>query len=145
MNWGYKLIVVIAVFLIAMLAMVGVAYKQSNEMVESNYYDKEINYQSLINAANNLNKATNDAILVFENSNLLLKMPTAVSGSFENGQIEFLKNDDKSKDLTVAIKPDSTGVFVIDKSMLLHGQYNARIRWTNAATLYYREQVILIP
>ena len=58
MNWGYKLIVVIAVFLIAMLAMVGVAYKQSNEMVESNYYDKEINYQSLINAASNFLKMT---------------------------------------------------------------------------------------
>ena len=48
MNWGKGITLVIILFIITMLGMVYVASKQTNEMVEANYYDKELKYQNLI-------------------------------------------------------------------------------------------------
>ena len=45
MNWGHKILIVYATFIIAMLGMVYVASKQTNEMQDENYYVKELKYQ----------------------------------------------------------------------------------------------------
>ena len=49
MNWGHKITIVILTFIIGMLGMVYVASKQTNEMFDSNYYEKELKYQNYIN------------------------------------------------------------------------------------------------
>ncbi len=45
MNWGHKITIVIVVFLVAMVSMVIVAYRQTNDMIDENYYTKELEYQ----------------------------------------------------------------------------------------------------
>jgi regulatory protein YycI of two-component signal transduction system YycFG len=55
MNWGRGLTLFIVGFILAMLGMVYIAFKQSNEMIEDNYYDREVKYQEIIDAKSNLN------------------------------------------------------------------------------------------
>jgi hypothetical protein len=50
MNWGHKIAIVIAAFVIGMLSMVYFASQQTNEMIDDNYYQKELAYQDIINA-----------------------------------------------------------------------------------------------
>ena len=68
MNWGYKILFVIILFVVGMVGMVIVAFKQSNEMLDTNYYERELQYQQLIDASARLNQITKAEILV-ENEN----------------------------------------------------------------------------
>ena len=54
MSWGKGLSIVIIGFIVIMLGMVYISFQQTNEMIEDNYYDRELKYQEVINAKNRL-------------------------------------------------------------------------------------------
>lgn len=144
MNWGYKIMVVIIAFIIGMLSMVFVAFKQTNDMIDEHYYEKEMKYQSLIDAAQNLNEVNDSALMEQESGQLLLRLPASLLSGFQKGKLEFLRIDDKKKDFTLDFIPDSSGVFLIDNANFIRGAYKARIQWKSHSKDYYREQNIVL-
>jgi hypothetical protein len=144
MNWGHKITIVIISFIVIMLSMVFVAFKQTNEMIENNYYDREIKYQSMIDAAANLNSLSSDSVIIQNTNNLEVQIPKNLVKEFTKGKIEFVKNDDEKKDQLIAFAPDVNGSFSINKAKFSSGAYTAKIEWTSGSKLYYREQKIII-
>ncbi|MEI6311920.1 MAG: FixH family protein [Bacteroidota bacterium] len=144
MNWGYKILIVIIVFMVGMLGMVGLAFRQNNEMIDANYYDKEIAYQSLIDASNNLSNISKDSILILNEQEVICNIPVQLNKQFKTGTIEFIKSDDMSKDQTIKFVPDEKGIFIMQKNKFSKGAYKARIHWINESTSYYKEQTIII-
>jgi hypothetical protein len=140
MNWGYKILLVIIGFIVTMLSMVYFAYKQNNEMIDTNYYEKELKYQTLIDASNNLNKVTNDTLIKQDIQGISIKIPRVLTSDFNKGKIEFIKNDNEKKDIVFSFSPDTNGVFKMDLAKFSNGYYTARINWENAKINYYREQ-----
>lgn len=145
MNWGHKIAIVIIAFILIMLGMVYVAYRQTNEMEDTNYYEKELKYQSKIDAANNLNEAGGDSILSQDNRGVIVHIPGALMTDFKNGRIEFLRSDSEQKDFNLNFAPDTSGIFLIDRSKFSYGIYKARIQWENGTKHYYKEQAIFLP
>lgn len=144
MNWGYKILIVIIAFILIMLGMVYVAMQQTNDMEDTNYYEKELKYQSKIDASNNLNAYNSDSILLQLKDAVQIRIPEGLDTDFKNGSLEFLRSDDKRKDVNVSFLPDSAGVFKISKSRFTHGFYKVRIAWDNGAQHYYKETSISI-
>lgn len=144
MNWGKGITLVIILFIITMLGMVFYASKQTNEMVENNYYDKELKYQSLIDASKNLNVISTDSLIVQEENQLKVVIPNALVNGFKDGNIEFLSSDAEKKDTNIAFSPDSTGNYIIPRNDIKSGYYNARIKWVSNEKNYYREQKVII-
>ena len=144
MNWGKGITLVIILFIITMLGMVFYASKQTNEMVENNYYDKELKYQSLIDASKNLNVISTDSLIVQEENQLKVVIPNALVNGFKDGNIEFLSSDAEKKDTNIAFSPDSTGNYIIPRNDIKSGYYNARIKWISNEKNYYREQKVII-
>lgn len=142
MNWGYKILIVIIVFIITMLSMVFVAFRQTNEMMDEGYYQKELKYQSYIDGSKNLNSITIETLLKQTESGVVLEIPTSLVVGFESGNIELLKNDNQKKDLNINFTPDENGLFFMDKSQFTNGRYTARIQWVSKGKSYYREQPI---
>ncbi len=144
MNWGYKIATAIAVFIIIMLSMVYVAFKQTNEMIDTNYYQKELKYQSYIDASKNLDRISTDTILRVNESSIGVQLPKVLVEHFMKGTLEFLKNDDQRNDVLIAFSPDSNGMYLLDKTKFALGTYMARIQWNSDNKTYYREQTIII-
>lgn len=144
MNWGHKITIVIVAFIIIMLSMVYVAMRQTNEMEDANYYDKELKYQNKIDAANNLSASGTDSILSQNSKAVMIQIPKKLIADFKNGTLEFLKSDDQKKDLNLSFKPDTAGIFSIEKSKFVQGFYKARISWDNGAEHYYKEETISV-
>jgi hypothetical protein len=143
MNWGHKITIVIVAFIAAMLSMVFIASKQSNEMYDGNYYEKELKYQKFIDAANNL-KATNTNLEIKQSAeNIVFTIPSTISDNITNGSIELLKADDSKKDVIQKITT-STNTQSISKKKLSNGLYITRIFWENNNTPYYFEQKVNI-
>ena len=144
MNWGYKIMIVIIAFIIAMMSMVFVAFRQTNDMLDENYYEKEMNYQSLINAAQNLNLVTDSTLINQNESYVMVNIPKTLFSNFEQGNISFLRIDDKRKDVTFDFKPNEQGVLLIEKFKFTLGAYKARVKWRNLSKDYYKEQNLII-
>ncbi|MFM9944509.1 MAG: FixH family protein [Bacteroidia bacterium] len=144
MNWGHKLTLVIIAFILCMLGMVFIAFRQTNGMIDTNYYEKELNYQSLIDAAQNLNAVSNDDLIKQNEKGLLITIPLSLLAGFENGRAEFLKIDNQKGDAILSFKPDSDGLFLIENSKILHGSYKVRLKWKSQSKDYYREQNLLV-
>ena len=144
MNWGYKILIVIIAFIVAMMSMVFVAFRQTNDMLDENYYEKEMNYQSLINAAQNLNVVTDSTLINQNDSFVIVNIPKILISNFEQGNISFLRIDDKRKDITIDFKPNEQGSLLIEKFKFIAGTYKARLKWRNLSKDYYREQNLII-
>ncbi|MFY8127798.1 MAG: FixH family protein [Chitinophagaceae bacterium] len=142
MNWGHKITFVILTFIACMITMVYIASKQTNEMFDSNYYEKELNYQNIINAANNLNALHESVQINQDNQNVVCSFPKSTVTNFKDGKIELLKADNSSKDVTQVMLASSNQY--ISKTKLTHGLYNIRISWNSNNIPYYFEQKIII-
>ena len=144
MNWGHKLTVVIGIFILAMLSMVYLAFQQTNDMVDTNYYDKELKYQLKIDAAQNLNAASTEVLVTQHEKNVKILLPKNLTKNFVNGKLEFLKSDDKKRDLNLSFQPDTAGQFIIDGKRFVRGLYKVRLQWESEDKSYYREQDLML-
>lgn len=145
MSWGYKITIVIATFIVAMLSMVFVASKQTNDMMDSNYYAKELAYQQVIDAVNNTKPYLPNIAFLQDKEFITLKFPTEITNAVEsNASIEFIKIDDKTKDLTLVFAPNKNGEQTISKATFYAGAYLLRLSWKNKGVAYYNKQTIVI-
>lgn len=144
MNWGYKILVVMLLFIAGMGTMVSIAMKQKNEMIDEHYYVKELQHQGQIDAENNLNSLNEQLSITDEGDAIKLIVPSASNGSISEGSVNFLRSSDQSKDRHFVLKPNSLGVQRIPKSNFVKGQYKVRISWKNNATPYYYEQSVFV-
>lgn len=142
MNWGHKIALVIGLFVVAMMTMVVIAFRQTNEMIDQNYYDKELKYQTFIDAGQRLSSVSTDRLVVIDSSGLYIKVPVSLATTFQDGTIEMLKVDDKSKDQNISFEVDNTGKFYLDKNKLVKGRYLLRIFWQSDGKSYYKEETL---
>ncbi|MFV0604258.1 MAG: FixH family protein [Niabella sp.] len=142
MSWGYRVIIILSLFVAGILTMVYIAMQQDNEMIDDKYYDKELQYQSVIDARENLEKY-NDSILVTEDEGMVkIKIPIEASKNISEGYIEFLRHDDKNKDRKLKLETDTAGFQALPKSNFTKGVYKLRARWKSDGVEYYDERLV---
>ena len=144
MNWGYKILIVIIVFVVGMLSMVYISMQQTNEMFDENYYAQELQFQSLIDAQNALNKIRTEPLIIQDPQFITVNLPSTTFEKIQNGTIDFLKQDSQKEDKKYSLAPDTNGLFQVQKSDLTKGVYKVRVKWTNQNQLYYSDENIFI-
>ena len=143
MNWGYKILFVLIAFVLGIFTLIYIASKQTNEMLDQNYYEKELNYQQVIDGKNNL-RSLGTVNTQVKGDSVLITFPTeAINGSV-SGKIEFLKMDDQSKDKIIPITTQSSNPIMLLKSQFDKGKYSIRIDWLNNQSNYFYESTIFI-
>lgn len=142
MNWGHKITLVIVIFIVSMLGLVYYSFQQNVDMIDDNYYEKELRYQKIIDGKNNLDALQPLSLLSQDSTQLRLQLPKALTSS--TGTLELIKNDDPKKDRTLPIHTDTAGIMLVPKSNLSLGWYTARIQCLADAKEYYREEKINI-
>lgn len=144
MNWGYKILIVILLFVGGMGVMVSIAMKQKNEMIDEQYYVKELQHQGQIDAENNLNALDETLTLEEQSDALVLHIPSASNDNISDGTVIFLRPSDQSKDRRFLLEPNKEGFQKIAKSNFIKGQYKVRISWKSDHKPYYDERSIFI-
>ncbi|MDZ4749590.1 MAG: FixH family protein [Saprospiraceae bacterium] len=144
MNWGHKITIVIVLFLTGMLGMVYYASIQNNEMIDDHYYQKELEYQDVIDASQNLVNLSTGNLVSQTMSDVVITLPVGSFEKLEKGNIELLRVDSKIKDVQLPLKANGWNVRTISKSTLIKGMYKARIRWTSEGKEYYKEESVFV-
>jgi len=144
MNWGYKILTTIIIFVVGMLGMVYISMRQTNEMLDDNYYTREQEYQTLLDAEKALNALLRAPLIVQDDSEVTIQLPEDTFEQLQNGSVVFLKPDDKSKDASFVLSPDASGKYKIGKSGLARGMYKVRVKWENGSRLFYSDDNFFI-
>lgn len=144
MNWGHKLTIVIILFMAGMLGMVIYASLQTNEMFDDYYYEKELAYQGIIDAKQNLINISSDKMIHQVMDEVIITFPAGTFEKLEHGTIELLRNDAKNKDALFPIRTEGYNRQSIPKNLLHRGMYKVRITWSNNHTAYYREESLFV-
>jgi hypothetical protein len=144
MNWGNKILIGFSAFVVGIGTMVYIAMKQTNEMVDSNYYEKELLYQAKIDASKNL-VALNEKLKVMDSAGfIMVKFPAASINNNPVGHIECLRSSEQKRDVNVSLVVDTSGIQLLQKSMFINGVYQLRIDWINNGIKYFHEQTLTI-
>lgn len=137
MSWGKGLSVAIILFIGGMLAMVYISFRQTNEMIEDHYYDRELKYEEVIQGKNNL-APYRDQMNIYDSSDVLvLHFPTATTDQVSGSELIFIKPDQQRYDTSFRLISNPLN---IPRAALQRGNYILKFSWKNGGVDYFYEQ-----
>lgn len=143
MNWGYRILIVIVLFIAGMGFMLSVAMKQKNEMIDDNYYVKELHHQEQIDAANNLSAMTERLVVAVSEDGIDLRIPAQARDAAVKGSVVFLRSSDQRLDKSFPMTLDENGIQKFPAHNFVRGQYTLRVSWHNGNKAYYHEENVI--
>ena len=103
MNWGNRIILGMGLFMGFILTMVVIMMRQKIDLVEEDYYKKELNYETQINAQKVYVSANEKISIKTEKDSLYLYFPAVFQT--EDVTISLQRPDDKNLDFVLTAKP----------------------------------------
>ena len=143
-NWGTGIFIFLVIFFIAIFSFVYFAFMQNADLVEDDYYPKELTYEKQIEKRKNLQKLGEEIRLIQNDKELLLSFPASQKYNDINGEIYIYRPSDASSDFKIKIVLDSLNFQTINADKLLHGKYIAKVDWTYQNESFYQELIIIL-
>jgi nitrogen fixation protein FixH len=140
MNWGKSIVLCFVLFATFVGTM---AYKMATskvDLVQKDYYQKEIDYQNHINKVSNSSafKTIKTMTYLPEMQALRIGFPTPVS----KGEVTFFRPSDKGLDFTIPINKIS--LFNYSTEKLKKGRWKVQVTWSDGHWEYYLEDEFTI-
>lgn len=143
MNWGHGILITIIIFVASILGMVVLSSRQSIDMMDEGYYEKELKHQELIDESANFARDNGKVEINDLGKYLEVKIPENLTNDITSGNILMMRPSDKSLDVNIPMQMKS-GKQLIDKNLLIKGLYNIRMSWINNDTTYYQTFTYLV-
>lgn len=136
-NWGWGIFCFFTLFVGFMIFMVYMTTTIDHDLVTSDYYKQEIEYQNKIDMKNNLAK-TGQHVSVKENGNeVRVTVPINGEKLIDKAEVYFYRPSDESKDLK--LDNHQNGTFIIPNDQLAKGEYVIKTQWAVDGVNYYEE------
>src|SRR5690606_27013256 len=102
--------------------------------------EKELEYQKIIDAKQNLLNLPDTVAIHQQDENLVIQFPEASAGDIESGKIEFMRLSSSKSDKNFDLSKLKEASYLVPVSSFDKGWYKIRMNWRNAGTEYYHEQ-----
>ena len=145
MNWGNKLLLTFIVFGTGMSYLVYRAVSTDFQLVEKDYYKKELRYQQLIDDAGRANNLSTAVKLEQKDQEIILQMPDEMKGAPVEGTAWFYCAYDAKKDRKFPLSLDQQAMQQFDRKQIAAGSYTVKINWVANTVSYYTEKRLTIP
>lgn len=143
-NWGTGIVIAFFVMIGGMITLVSIAVRQNYDLVESDYYEKSVDYQKHIDQVKNTEALAEKVKFDQANDSLKLTFPQLSDVQNYSGEIHFYSPVEANRDETVKVKPDSKFNQSISLKNLKNGRYLVKVDWSANKKAYYQEQEITI-
>lgn len=145
MHWGWRIAVGYSLFVIGMIALVVAAMRQTNDLVTDDYYARELAYQDVIDARANAAALEDPFAFRVADDYGFLELHFPDEAGSPEGEIQFYRPSDASRDFRVQVGPDAHGVQRIPLSSLQQGFWRVHLEWNGNGTPYYNETTLNLP
>jgi hypothetical protein len=142
--WGVGIVVFFLTLFIANGIVIIVLLSQDVELVEQDYYEKELTYQDQINKEMNSNELSESLSIEYENNLLTVRLPKGINYQGVEGHIAFYRPSDAAQDFSVPIIPDSSGTQYLNVSRLDKGRWKVTVDWIFGGNEYLDKKEIFI-
>lgn len=143
-NWGTGIVITLIVMISAMSYLVSIAIRQDYDLVETDYYQKSVNYQQHIEEKRNTEGLAQKIRFHFSADTLKLKFPDLVNNTGYSGEIHFYSPVQEKRDLKLPVKTDTSLIQNINTKALERGRYLVKINWQANKVSYYQEEEISV-
>lgn len=143
-NWGTGITIFIVFFLLMNVVVIIFAFSQKVDLVTPNYYEKELKYQDEIDAQQKTLDMTEKINVEYQSEALVIQLPNKFSVKELEGIILLYRPSDSSKDIKIALHPDSTGTQLVPTAGLRKGFWKVKINWSSENASYADEKSIFI-
>lgn len=143
MNFGVKIVILYLSFVALILTLVFMSYNQDVELVSSDYYMQELNFQKKINAIKNEQALYRSINHVLTDNQIVLTVDSGLLSNDFEGTIKLYCPSDSKKDVEFKMHFKDT-VQVINTNKLPRGTYKLQLSWTSNQKKYFKEEGIFI-
>lgn len=144
MSWGNKILISFLLFVAGMVYLVYRSMKTEFDLVEKDYYKKELVYQDVIDGTNRANQLSS-AVSIQQNENgLLLSLPAEMRNKQLDGEILFYCPSDAKKDKNIKLHVDENVTQLIPVTNIHPATYVVKIHWTESNHSYFVEKHITV-
>ncbi|SDE02309.1 FixH family protein [Niabella drilacis] len=140
MNWGIRVVIILALFLAGMTYMVALAMRQTNETIDADYYSKELKYQKVIDGKKQLAALAQPVMISDSAGGVWVRLPEIAVQHLDSGHIEFLRLSSSKADRRIPMAIAGKSVYSLPLASFVKGWYRVRIEWISKGVDYYHEQ-----
>jgi hypothetical protein len=142
MNWGKSIVVVFILFATFIAVIVTICMRQDVNLVSSQYYKDDLNYQQQLDRKNNTEALEKKPLIVLTADQLQVSFPEETS--IQGGTIKVFRPSDDELDQHFSLKVSDDLVQVFTLKTLSNGAYRVKMTWVVQGTEYYIEKFVVI-
>jgi len=139
-NWGTGILIVIIVFFIAIFSFIFFSTTQKVNLVEEDYYPKELDFDTQMDKIRNTNNLDEKILFEFPEELIVISFPEIVRNKTPNGSILIYRPSDYEDDITIDIQLNDDNQQILSSKELLAGKYIIKIDWELEGIRYYQEK-----
>ena len=142
-NWGHKIFMVYALFVIGILVLSYKSSQQKFDLVQEDYYGAELKYQSVIDASKRANDLGGEMMLTQNQGKLFIQLPAFFEKEQLEGEAHLYCVADAKNDRVQKIKINN-GRFEMELLSTTKGNYTLKLSLENKGLAYYFEKKVKI-
>jgi hypothetical protein len=139
LTWGHKLIFVFIIFGSMMTYMVYRSFGTRVDMVSNQYYEDELEYQQLIDGAQEVNNKRSALNLSLDGRLVMVRSTDTSTGNSIKGTAWFYCISDSRKDKKIQLGVQENNS-ALGEVLLQEGNYIAKLRWATENGNFYSEE-----
>lgn len=143
-NWGKGIVIAIICFVSFIMYFVismSTDKKFSHDLVTEKYYEKELNYQQVIDATKNAKSLREDITIVKDTKGLQIQFPKIFQDKKVEGKVFLYRPSNKQLDFEIPISMTDNYLLVPEKR-LLGGRWNISVNLKyNNKNYYFSKEI----
>jgi len=119
-----------------------IANRHPIDLVITDYYKAEINYQKQINKQRNYNAMVSKPVINLDSvgKNVSILFPGFTNNDSLSGRVCFYRANNQNEDDTVALHVNDKGLYSMSLAKFEKGHWKMRMDWKQGETQYYMEK-----
>ncbi|UPT68697.1 MAG: FixH family protein [Sphingobacteriales bacterium JAD_PAG50586_3] len=142
-NWGTKIVVAYAIFIVLILTAVFKAMNEKVDLVTPDYYAQEVGYQTKLDKMENAESLSIPVSAIQTADGVIITFPVEVKGPY-TGTVLFYRPSNSADDITMPITTTANGQMVAPITKLKKGNYNLLVDWAAQGKTYFSKLSIFI-
>lgn len=141
MNWGWKITVLYVLFAAGILSLVFLSINQKIDLVDKNYYEKELVHQSRLDQQANYASLEKKCSFQFENGNAVVHFPFTLN-EMKDATVKVYCPSNNKFDASYNLTPSADSGFVFSLPQGIPSRYNIEVFWKKDGKEFYHEEII---
>jgi hypothetical protein len=139
-NWGKGLFIGMSIFMLFIITLVVMIFRQDKDSYDPGYYEKGLDYNSEYNRGQQVFTDGAKPIIKLASAGLNISFKGEVKG-----KVLFQRPSDEKMDKSLTFHSDPSGRVEIPLAQFARGQWQLTFEWSNNSKQYLYHQEIFVP